>query len=292
MQLQKSLLVSTRETRTKMLLALTGSILAINGLVLLFGGWQFDGASDASGIALAPDISRIATITFAMVASLVVVSRQKSGGLFGRAFLSLAIGLVLWFAAEATWGYYRGIMQVDKPFPSIADALWLAGYGPLGYHLFSLSRFYAKRTEKIKVALVTAIAALVSFIIVQNIIAASELSSPDAFVSLGISIAYPVLDMLLIITTVLVVMNAGKGMLTAIPWIFISYLFVAVSDISLGFIAVDSLPGDLVQIGLYLTNTSYNRAYLFMAAGLLWHNRFFILDKKKMMTYSDLKEWR
>nr|WP_294804974.1 hypothetical protein [uncultured Nitrososphaera sp.] len=76
---------------------------------------------------------------------------------------------------------------------------------------------------------------------------------------------------------ILIVLNSGKGYLTSIPWIFIGWIALGVADTLLGIAQVQNFDGDL-----FLINAFYVIAYLAMAAGLWWYNRFFIFDKARL----------
>ena len=223
------------------------------------------------------NLLRPITGAVAVVLALIVVYRQKVDGLFGRAYAGLAAGLVLYFIAEIIWGYYSIGAGIEVPFPSAADAFWLAGYVPLGYHLFRVSRLYGVGLRKRNTILVGAAVAIFSAAYIYNIIAVSELSSPDSMTKLAVSIAYPVFDAILIMPAILSILKSGKGKLTAVPWIFISWIFTCIADGLFGYTVVTNIAGDLS-----IWNLFYNAAYLFMAAGLYWHNKFFILDKHKL----------
>jgi hypothetical protein len=265
---QQSFLNIAKERRN-LVIALAISIIAINGLVFFTAGSEIE--------IFVGDLSRIGTISAAAILSLVVVARQKTSGLFGRAYASLAASLVLWVVAESIWGYYELGLGVETPFPSIADAFWLAAYGPLGYHLFSTAKFYGKGVKKSTIVIVGVAAVLFLAFYVQAIAGIFALEGPDALPSLAISIAYPVLDVILIVPAVLIVTNAGRGQLTSIPWIFVGWILLVIADSLLGITAVTSFTGDVFHITM-----TYNAAYLCFMAGLVWYNKQFIPDAKKL----------
>ena len=101
----------------------------------------------------------------------------------------------------------------------------------------------------------------------------------EYLIPLGISVAYPVLDVILLVPAVLIVMNSGKGQLTAIPWTFVSFILTAIADILLGYSAVTGFQNDITIITM-----TYNAAYLCMAAGLMWYLSFFISERKRVLT--------
>lgn len=265
---QQSYLEIKRQRRN-LLLGLIAAVVAIDGAVLFTAGSDME--------TFVGDISRIGTISAAAVLSLIIVGRQKVSGLFGRAYAALAAGLILWVVAESTWGYYELGLGVETPFPSLADAFWLSAYGPIGYHLFSTARFFGKGVKKSTIVIVGVAAALFLAFYVQAIVSVSELEGAQALTALGISIAYPVFDAILIVPAVLMITNAGRGRLTSIPWIFVAMILLIIADSLLGITQVTNFMGDLFHITMM-----YNASYLCFMAGLLWYNRQFIFDEKKL----------
>ncbi len=254
--------------RRNFIIGLALAILAVNSYSFVF--------SDESEREFLGDIARPASSGAAAVIALMVVFKQKLGGFFGKAYASLSIGTAMWFSAEAIWAYYRLALQIESPFPSIADALFLLGYAFFGFHLFSMYRFHGVRISRSAKIIASCGAAVFAIIYCQYLIMASDLSSPDSILGLAISMAYPVFDLILLVPAVLIVLKAGKGQLTAIPWIFISWILTAIADALWGYAAVSNL---LAHI--WLSALIYNAAYLTMAGGILWHYQYFIFDKKK-----------
>lgn len=269
MKIEPQSYLEIKRQRRNLVLGLIAAIAAIDGAVLFTAGSDME--------IFASDLSRIVTISAAAALSLVIVGRQKVGGLFGRAYASLAAGLILWVIAESTWGYYEIGLGIERPFPSIADAFWLAAYGPFGYHLFSTARFFGKGVKKSAIIIVGVATTLYLAFYVQAIADVFALEGPEALPSLAISIAYPTLDAILLVPAVLMVTNAGRGQLTSIPWIFVGWILLVLADSLLGIAAV-SVPEMVFHITMI-----YNAAYLFLMAGLVWYNKQFILDAKQLV---------
>jgi hypothetical protein len=258
-----------KRARKSLLFGLIAAIAVIDGAVFFTAGSDME--------TVFSDISRICTVGAAAALSVVVVGRQKLSGLFGRAYAALAAGLILWVIAETIWGYYELGLQVETPFPSLADAFWLSAYGPIGYHLFSTAKFFGKGVKKSTVILVGVAAAMFLAFYVQEIVNVSELEGAEALTAFAISVAYPVFDAILIVPAVLMITNAGKGQLTSIPWIFVAMILLIIADSLLGLTQVTNFTGALFHITMI-----YNASYLCFMAGLLWYNKQFIFDEKKM----------
>jgi hypothetical protein len=260
--------VVMKNAQIKLIVGFVVVTLAVNSIILLAPDIEMQ---NYFGNILRPLVAAVASGL-----ALIVVYRQKVSGIFGRSYAFLAGGLVLYLVAEILWGYYSIGLGIEVPFPSLADAFWLAAYGPFGYGLFSLSRLYTKHGKsKMKALAVMSlfVAAFSSYYVLQ-LISVSDLTDP---IPLAISITYPILDGILLVPALLVIISSGKGYLTSIPWIFVSWIFTAIADSIFGFTAVTSIAGDISVWNLF-----YNAAYLSMATGLFWHNRYMIFDSKRV----------
>jgi hypothetical protein len=105
-----------------------------------------------------------------------------------------------------------------------------------------------------------------------------ELSKQDDVLLFLVSVSYSILDMAFIVPASLIILNirGGGGDLTSIPWIFLSMVTIAVANSVFGYTFVAGL--DKLE---WISTPIYSAGFLLMAAGLFWHNRFFIFDEKK-----------
>jgi hypothetical protein len=263
--------LAIKKARINFVVGFIVATMAVNSIILLSSDTQ---SQNYFGNVLRPLVAGVA-----VVLALLVVSKQKLGGVFGKSFAFLAGGLIIYLIAEILWGYYSIGLGIEIPFPSLADAFWLAAYAPFGYGLFSLARLYSKQGPSHTKALLVVSLSVAAFsaAYISQIIAVNDMSDPESSVGLAISIAYPILDGIIIVPALLVIFSSGRGYLTAIPWIFVSWIFTAIADTMFGFTAVMSIAGDIS-----IWNLFYNAAYLSMATGLLWHYRYMIFDAKKM----------
>jgi len=264
---QQAYLTIAKERRN-LIIALVISVIGIDGLVFFTAGSEME--------LIVSDLSRIVAVGSAVAVSLVVIARQKVSGLFGRTYIALAIGLALWLAAESVWAYYEVGLQIERPFPSIADGLWIAGYGPFIYHLFGTSRFFGKGVKRHSVIIVTLAVATFMYFIINAIISVFDLGNPESYVPLAISMAYPIFDATSVIPSLLMVTNAGRGQLTSIPWIFVAVILFVVGDSMLGMMLI------VPMAEIYPITMILNAGYLCVTAGLVWYNRMFIMDEKRL----------
>jgi TRAP-type C4-dicarboxylate transport system permease small subunit len=258
-------------------LALIGSIIVANSFIILiqgkdrvfFSNWTIN-----------------VTAAIALALAVITVYRQKLDGLYGKTYASLAIGLGLWFIAEIIWTYFELGLQINTPYPSIADLFWLVGYGFFAYHLYRIYNFMSKETIKptaiilVSVAIAIALGYLVNLTTTVSDISYSQKQQADDIVLLLISAAYPILDGVLLVPAVLVLWTIRSGQLSYTHWMLLSLsmLLFAVADSGFGYVAV--LDIDMVQKEGWVWDIFYNAGYLSIAAALLWFNRFSIFNEK------------
>ena len=226
------------------------------------------------------DIIEATSTAIAAGLSLLVVYRQKVDGLIGKAYLSLAMALLLWLAAEVIWSYYETGLGIPIPTPSLAEALWLIGYGPFMYYVFKIYNCFHKSASKPYLVVVISVAAAIYLAcIINGIAAASDFSSQAIIIKFLINIAYPIADLILIVPTSLVILESrGRGGdLTSVPWVFLSFLIVAIADSGFAFASNSGWSEQTI----WVWNPLYIAGYLVGAAGLFWHKHFFIFDEKK-----------
>ena len=260
--------VTIKKAQLHLVFAIVGITLAVNALILL--------SPDSAGKNFFGNLLRPILAAGAMGLAVTAVIRQTTKGKFGRAFFALALGLVSYFIAEVIWGYYSIGLGVEVPFPSLADGFWLAAYAPFGYGLFSLSKLYSRKGNKKYLVLFSVIAGALCAYYVQALVVSSEPITPDNELGLAITIAYPILDAILIVPALMAVISSGKGYLTAVPWIFISWIFTVIADAIFGFTAMMNIAGIDSTWNLF-----YNAAYITIGAGMFWHNRYMIFDSKR-----------
>ncbi|MCI0563713.1 MAG: hypothetical protein MN733_35005 [Nitrososphaera sp.] len=254
-------------------------VIVIVALAIAYGLVRALLIDDEYTILVLSDMSINAAAAAALFFSLLIVFRQKLGGLHGKTYAAFAAGLVLWFAAELVQTYYEIGTEEDVPFPSIADTLWLLGYGPFGYHLFMTYRFFNKSAKPHNLALVLAGTAGVFGSIVPLTILSSSLIQDDP-ITLFVNVAYPTLDAALIVPAIMMFSILRKGRLGAMPWILLSasILIIAAADSAFGYISATSPDSEIWGFSVF-----YLTGYLCMAGALYCHNRCFIFDKARAM---------
>jgi hypothetical protein len=223
----------------------------------------------------------------AFVLSLQVIYRQKTKGLFPRLYASLGLALALWFTAEVIWAYYEVVVGIETPFPSLADAFWLAGYIPFFYFLVGILKHFLGMSKSMLFPLLAM--SSIGFVLLGNILLSlyqsADLTSQEGIISYVIGSAYPVADMFLIVPAAVVFFQLRKGKLTFTPWAFIviATIVFIIGDIGFAYSTSIAEMADMVWVWYPL----YNLGDIAIASSLFWHKSFFTIDEKKL-----IKAWQ
>ena len=215
----------------------------------------------------------------ATAAAAVVVFRQKTGGLYGRTYVALALGLACWFVGELIYTYDSVILGSPPATLSLAEVPWLSLYAFFGYYVFKTYQFFGyavKRSHTITVLAGVSVLMAITTSSVLNSLGTAVQDEP----LLIIRLLYPIGDAVLIAPSVLLLLTLRHGLLTYTPWLFISIglILIAAADIAFSNESLIHI-ADLGVISFPL----YNAGNLAFAGALIWYSRFGIYDKGKAM---------
>lgn len=159
------------------------------------------------------------------VASSILALRKYWGELedkFSKIWFGFTLGMVFWFLGELGWAIYTLLLNVEIPYPSIADAAWLAGYIPImaAFHWyvrtfqFTISgRLYKAGAAIIGLGSLGLFAYFLSPVVAD--MAEAEI------LTVTIDIAYPALDLALFGYALLALLIFIRGRI-ALAWALIS----------------------------------------------------------------------
>jgi hypothetical protein len=197
-------------------------------------------------------------------------------------YIIFTVGLTVWLVAELTWTYFQLVLQIGTPFPSSADAFWLSGYGFFTYFIFRIYNFLSKGNEKFIAVLVSlATAIILGYILNLTFGIADLLSAQEGSLAWLISIAYPILDGILLVPAVLILWSLrGKNVASA-NWslLALSIVVVTIADIGFGYSAVIDKAGKEE----WIWDLFYNSSYLIMSAALFLQSRVFAKGDTKII---------
>ena len=253
--LGQSVAQSTRKTRVEVrllsyrkyvnepwrtILILVGAIIVSNSFIVFsnqdsrdfFTNWTINAAAAAA-------------LSFSIIMVITAYNRRVNRFLL-EMYIIFTVGLTVWLVAELTWTYFQLVLQIGTPFPSSADAFWLSGYGFFTYFIFRIYNFLSKGNEKFIAVLVSlATAIILGYILNLTFGIADLLSAQEGSLAWLISIAYPILDGILLVPAVLILWSLrGKNVASA-NWslLALSLVVVTIADIGFGYSAVINKAG-------------------------------------------------
>ena len=286
--LGQSVAQSTRKTRVEVrllsyrkyvnepwrtILILVGAIIVSNSFIVFsnqdsrdfFTNWTINAAAAAA-------------LSFSIIMVITAYNRRVNRFLL-EMYIIFTVGLTVWLVAELTWTYFQLVLQIGTPFPSSADAFWLSGYGFFTYFIFRIYNFLSKGNEKFIAVLVSlATAIILGYILILTFGIADLLSAQEGSLAWLISIAYPILDGILLVPAVLILWSLrGKNVASA-NWslLAISLVVVTIADIGFGYSAVINK----AEKDEWIWDLFYNSSYLIMSAALLLQSRVFAKERQ------------
>jgi len=163
------------------------------------------------------------------------------GSRLSKIWLCFTLGMLLWFLGELGWTVYTMVLNVEIPYPSIADVFWLSGYVPLFIALLLYVKLFQPAISKkmffVAGIMVAGVSATVFPTLMIPVLA--EASQQD-LVTVGISLAYPGLDLVLFLVAILGLLvftvTSLKGRI-GVAWHFINVaiLFNVIADMTFSY---------------------------------------------------------
>ncbi|HEV2685911.1 MAG TPA: hypothetical protein VGW79_04685, partial [Actinomycetota bacterium] len=169
-----------------------------------------------------------------------------------RGWQLIAAASLLWSAGEISWSFYELILNHDMPFPSWADAFYLAGTAAavmavvfLGSdgQMGSLRRF-------LDGCILGGSLLLVSWVVVlQDVVKTSH----DGSFALGVSLAYPIGDVITLAVVISIASHSRRRGRQAMMILAVAMMLQAVTDsLFVGLAAHNAYTGGLIDTGWFL----------------------------------------
>jgi len=204
----------------------------------------------------------------AAVAGLLLIKKYGSfDSLFGKCFSFLTVGLILWFLGEALWPFYTRVLNIEMPFPSLMDYLWMGGYIFIGVGVYIIFRIFKpnlilKRTARFLITFLT-------LIVVLTVIFLTPIIYKEASILEQAIYCYYLTADIVILSILIVVYRVFKGGEVSKAWLIlilgITITFLADIFYNLA-TSVDS------EFYLSLGNLIYINGYSLIALGLVEHS--------------------
>ncbi|HEX9259281.1 MAG TPA: GGDEF domain-containing protein [Acidimicrobiales bacterium] len=172
------------------------------GFMLLMAAGELEGRAQLAVADLAP----VAVGSLA-VAATVLAARSQKGLATARTWWFISAALAAWLAGDITWAVIEVGLDLD-PFPSPADAAYMAFYPLLLVGLGLLPTVRRTRRERLRLTLDAATVFLGTALAVWYLVLGPAVPELDGFTGAAIlSIAYPVFDVLLLFAVVAVLLR-------------------------------------------------------------------------------------
>jgi hypothetical protein len=183
-------------------------------------------------------LSKLAFLLLAAVFAWSTARAFDAGNPVRPAWRLLAFGLVAFFLGQLSYAPYQLVLNQDPPFPSVADVLFMLAYPLFVVALFAFIRAYesagypvgSARARAAVAAAVVGCGVVVGYLVLQPVIA-----GPSSGVAKLLNVAYPLLDLVLLVPTVLLMrMTAAlRGGAAWKTWaaLLAGFVFLSVGDI-------------------------------------------------------------
>ena len=223
----------------------------------------------------------ILNITAAVASSLgvIVVCHYGIHGAHGRSYLFLTLGIISWFAADLTLAYYYFVSGIEEEVRvSVTDLLWFIGYLFLAAHLFTVLKYIGIRTKLVTLLLTSILSLLFITYITLNLSNSSRSFVIGDYTAFEVTVAYPILDLMLFVPSMIILISLRKDDLQSIPWIILSLslLINAVADEAY---VNDYVRGKINH--LLFWNIFYITDFIIMAGALFWYYKFHVSPERR-----------
>jgi diguanylate cyclase (GGDEF)-like protein len=215
-----------------------------------FSAWLIGEWGGKSTVRVVDSLGLLSFAAFAAICA--VLAARSAQGRQRKAWIWLTIGMVGWVAGDVIRAYYQLVLGLEEsPFPSLADACYLLF--PVGaclaLVLFPTGYSKQSRARLVLDGLIIAGALFeVSWVLVLHSV--YEAGGESAF-ALGISLAYPVSDIVVVTVALLVLGRARTRQRTTLILLMVGNVLNALSDSAFLFLADNESysGGHLLDIG-------------------------------------------
>jgi hypothetical protein len=177
------------------------------------------------------DLIAVIVALLPLLSTLYILPCFENFRLEEKLWLAFFCGLFLWFSGEFLWFYYEGLLD-QNPFPSIADIPWILGYFFISVSLILEYRHLDVRLERIYEVGIGLLVLIPSVTVVAFIAFSIAGTAELTALEIGISLFYPLADLLLFFLALLLIGLYWQGKI-AYCWMLISMgiIFYGVGDL-------------------------------------------------------------
>jgi uncharacterized membrane protein len=206
-------------------------------------------------------------------------------------FRPLILGIVCFLIGETLYFYQQFFLQIEIPYPSIADVPYLLANLFFSYFLIScvFSFINRKILNPLPIILVSPVAILPIYLIFSSAydLAINESTALEFIVNA----LYYIFDALMLVTALIIILNLKKYDPFIFHWIFITAGLVLLVIGDVGYTYFSIISESLIEDYEWLWSIVYAIGYLFLGIGIYWFDRIKnTLEDKKINVFLEKDE--
>ena len=134
-------------------------------------------------------------------------SAYRWGGVkssMGRALFYLSSGLITWGMGQIMWSYYVLVLQIEIPYPSLADLSFMCSWPLWGIGIYHLSKAagikfqISKKSSQLQIYILPLLMTIFSYYLIVHVARNGVLISSDNGIVVFFDLLYPFMDALLV----------------------------------------------------------------------------------------------
>ena len=214
----------------------------------------------------------------AAILSFYILIKDKEHASRTKENILLTIGLVFWLIATIIWAYYEIVLDIVEPVPSLADFFLLSAYVFIIYRLMIIRRSIGHIIDKKIMFVMIFLTGLFLVYILTLTLNLAATSNFRGLMLLIVTIAYPLLNSILIILVITILLGIRNDKHHLVEWVceLVGFLAIVIGD---SWFAIIVLTTYVEQ--LWISALLLSAHYLLIAGGLIWYLRYSIKWKSK-----------
>lgn len=168
----------------------------------------------------------------------------------GKALIALGFGLFSWQVGLWIWVYYNIVLNLEVPFPSLADIFFLLTFYPLLiYGCFNLLQLYTPKIER-HIKIESVVVVILSLVAICGFVIPPFIDPEAGIFSNFISIAFPVGDALLIAIALMALRIGGRKIHPSLLILVIGFFVQFAADIAFSYRTTQEIywNGDIADV--------------------------------------------
>ena len=206
-------------------------------------------------------------------------------------FRSLILGIVCFLIGETLYFYQQYFLQIEIPYPSIADVPYLLANLFFSYFLIScvFSLINRKSLNPLPIILVSPVAILPIYLIFSS---AYDLATNESTgLEFIVNSLYYIFDALMLVTALIIMLNLKKYDPFIFHWICITLGLILLVIGDVGYTYFSIISESLIEEYEWLWSVVYAIGYLFLGIGIYWLDRIKnTLEDKKINVFLEKDE--